>query len=153
MTYRQRLRATRVLVLLGFVLGYAAYPVFKLGGPPELYPFFYWRLYSAPPFVEGASMYRIYSQAGPGQPWQRHSIEQAGAYDVSDYALVLTRLTEASLADSLGRTDSRERLRIFARHVVPEATRYRIVAETFWPRALLHDSTAYDTTTVLAFTP
>jgi hypothetical protein len=146
-----RLRATRVVVVAGMVLAYLSYGVYKLGGPYELYPFFHWRLYSAPVGVEGHATYRIYTQAAPGAPWIRNPVRPTPFFDISRYTLVLGKMTEAVLTDSLGDRDARAPLEAFVEHAVPGARRYGVVAEFFHPLVLLHDSTAYDTTVVYCF--
>lgn len=150
--FERRLRATRWLVLAGIFIGYFSYGLYKLAdGPYDLYPFFHWRLYSAPVGAEGHTTYRIYTQDAPGAPWVRRPIRADERYDPFRYSLVLSRMTTSALADSLGETDMRGRLEAFAREMVPGAWRYSIVAETFAPLALLDDSTAYDTSLVFRF--
>ena len=132
-------------------MAYLSYGVYKLGGPYELYPFFHWRLYSAPEGVDGHTTYRIYTQAAPGARWVRHPIGPTPYFDASRYALILGKMTDAVLADSLGQDRGRAPLEAFVEHAVPGAWRYGVVAEFFHPLALLDDSTAYDTSMVYRF--
>lgn len=152
MNLRQRLTATKALVLLGILLSYSSYGIYKLGGPLELYPFAPWRLYSAPTGADEATVYRLYIRDAPDATWQRVPVLPTDAYPSKEYVWQLGTLVDQALRDSLGRTDARERVQVFAREVVPNAEDIRIVAETIYPRALAQGISHYDTTTVLHIT-
>ncbi len=140
-------------MLVGIVLSYTSYGLYKLGGLPELYPFFHWRLYSAPVGAELGGTYRFYTRGAPGEPWERLPIRATSAYSPKDYGWQFGSLVSRTLSDSLGRTDAAERLAIFAHHVAPDAAEVRVVAETLYPQALLQGVADYDTTTVLQLRP
>lgn len=148
--FARRLRATRWLVLAGMLLSYASYGVFKLGGPRELYPFFYWRLYSAPVDAHAYATYRVYTRSASDAGWHRHPVAPSTLYSRKGYFWQLESLTTAFRAAPTERNEAR--LRLFAETVVPDAAAYRIVAESFDPRALVRGHADYDTTTVFQFT-
>lgn len=152
MTLQQRLTATKVLVLLGLVLMCGNYGIYKLGGPPELYPFFYWRLYSAPVGVDETTLHRLYTREAQGAAWERLPIRPTEAYPRKEYVWQFESLVGQVLRDSLSRTDARERLAVFAREIVPEAEGLKVVAETVYARDLARGTSHYDTTTVLRIT-
>lgn len=152
MTLARRLRATRALALAGIALTLLSYGTYKLGGISELYPFFYWRLFSEPVGADGSATYRLYTRAAPGEPWERQAMKALPTYSRKDYAYQWGALVRDVRDDSLGQTDARERLAVFARLSAPEATEFRLVEESYHPLRLLDAPADYDTTTVLRFT-
>lgn len=144
-----RLHATHLLALLAMALMVASYPIYKVSGIKELYPFFHWRLFSTPVGWDGTTTYRFYTRATPDAPWQRQTIRPAPGYSLKDYQYQWASLVQEALQDSLGRTEAHERLAVFARLSAPNAAAYRVVAESYDPLTLLDDTTRYDTTTVL----
>lgn len=149
MSPTRRLKATRLVALLAMVLMVVSYPIYKVSGVKELYPFFHWRLFSTPVGWDGATTYRFYTRAAPDAPWRRQTIRPAPGYSLKDYQYQWAALVQRALQDSLRRTDAYERLAVFARLTDPDAAAYRVVAETYDPLDLLDDPTRYDTTTVL----
>lgn len=152
MTSRKRLKATRFLVILGLVLSYGSYGIYKLGGPLELYPFFSWRLYSAPTGADEATMHRLYVQHAPGEPWHRLPVRATPAYPRKEYVWQFESLVREVVENTPGEAEARERLDRFVSEVAPDAAAARVVAETVYPRALLRGNSAYDTTTVYRVT-
>ncbi|MEL6706325.1 MAG: hypothetical protein AAF089_08090 [Bacteroidota bacterium] len=129
------------------VLSLASYPVRKLGGPSELYPFFNWRLFSEPWGVDGHTTYRLYSRATSTAEWIRHPVASTEAFTRKEYHLVIGTVTDEALATP---SDLR-RLQAFASTVAPGAESYRIVGERFAPLVVLADSATADTTTLVRF--
>lgn len=147
-----RLKLTRALAISAMALMALSYGTHKMGLARELYPFFYWRLFSEPEGWNGARTYRLYVRAAHSEAWQRLHVQSTPAYPRKEYSYQLNMLAEQALDDPEGRTDARERLALFAQLTVPDAVEFRIVEETYHPLALLEDATAYDTTTALRFT-
>lgn len=142
----------RNAVLFGLVFMYLSYGVYKLYDVRELYPFFYWRLYSEPIGIEeeGTVTFRLYSDSGDGV-WRRHPHEANPHYTRQEYVEQWNYLVGSAILDQEG--PARERLARFVTYYVPAAERYRVVAETFRPLDLLQNPSSYDTTTVLVLEP
>jgi hypothetical protein len=153
MTTITRLRATRLLALAAVVLTLLSYGTYKAGLVRELYPFFYWRLFSEPVGWDGSSTYRLYVRSAANETWERQPIRPLPGYTkLKQYTYQWNTLVREALEDSLNQTAAHERLLVFVDVAAPDASEYRIVAETFHPLDLLEDPTAYDTTTVLHLT-
>ena len=149
MRFARRLRATQVLVLAGICLSYASYGVAKLGGPGELYPFFHWRLYSAPAQPDSTLVtYRLYTRAAPGASWERHPVAPTATFDRKEYVYFWDPLVAEAASDPAAEAAAREQMEAFAHEIAPGAYRYRVVAEAFRPMALLDGALTDDTTTV-----
>lgn len=130
----------------------ASYPVYKLGIVRELYPFFYWRLYSEPIGWEGASTHRLYARSEGDPTWTRVPFRPLPGYASNNwYSLQWGDVVNKALADTLRETDAYANLLRFARTAAPDAEEFRLVEESFQPLALLKDPTDYDTTTVAQF--
>lgn len=151
MRLARRFALTRGWVWVAMALTLLSYGTYKAGMTRELYPFFYWRLYSEPMGWDGATAYRLYSRPGPEAPWTRQPIRAMPAYPHGEFGYQWTYVVQDVLQDSLGRTNARERLALLAEMMAPEATEFRLVAERFDPLQRLYDPTAYDTTIVLSF--
>lgn len=149
MTLLTRLNGTRIVALLAMALMFGSYGTYKLFGIKELYPFFYWRLFSTPVGWDGAETYRLYSRPSPDADWERHTIEPVSGYSVKDYQYQWVYLVNRALKDPSNRTGAQDRLAIFAALTAPAQTDYRVVRETYMPLELLRDTSRYDTTTVL----
>ena len=152
MTLPNRLKATRIIAVLAMVLMLGSYGTYKLLGIKELYPFFYWRLFSTPVGWDGAQTYRLYSRTEPDATWERHAIRPAAGYSIKDYQYQWVHLVNRAIEDPANETGARDRLAVFAELTAPDGGTYRVVEETYMPLELLRDSSRYDTTTVLRFT-
>ena len=140
-----------MVVLAGIFFGYLSYGTGKLGWG-ELYPFAHWRLYSAPIGInEPAITYRIYIQDEQSGKWQRRPLEPTRAFTRKAQSYILGYWSPKTRADSPVKSEARERLRIITRALAPEASSYRVVAETYYSLPLYADPTKYDTSTVAHF--
>jgi hypothetical protein len=147
----QRVKWARLVVLAGIVSGYLSYGTAKLGWG-ELYPFAHWRLYSAPIGInEPASTNRIYIRDEASGTWQRRALEPTPAFTRKAQSYVLGYWTNRVREDSLDETNARERLRIIAQALAPEASSHRVIAETFYSLPLYANPSRYDTSTVVRF--
>lgn len=147
----RRLRLTRVVVLAGIFFGYLSYGTGKLGWG-ELFPFAHWRLFSAPIGInEPATTYRLYVLDPRSETWRRQPLEPTRAFSRKAQSYVLGYWARKVLEDSSEDSRPRERLRVITRALVPQASSYRVVAETFYSLPLHADPTEYDTSTVARF--
>lgn len=148
MTAFSRLRATRLLAVAAMILTLLSYGTYKIGLIRELYPFFYWRLFSEPVGWDGSSTFRLYTRSAADDAWERQPIRPLPGYALKEYTYQWNDLVREAIENPQSRT-ARDRLLVFADLAAPEASEYRVVEESFYPLDLLEDPTAYDTTTVL----
>ena len=143
-----RVRATMILVMVGIFFSYASYGTEKLG-LGTLYPFFHWRLYSAPVASEGAITYRIYTPDSSGGGWVRHPASGSYAYPQYDHQRLLGGLARQADAGTADDSTVAIKLTLLVNEVVPGADTFRVVAESYLPLQLLKDPSRYDTATVV----
>jgi hypothetical protein len=121
-------------------------------GLGEIYPFFFWKLYSQPLGTQRTyTEYRIYSRDNDTCTFKRNPIHATHTFTLDEYLYSFNYLVTQSLADSLSLADYRKKLLIFSRHVVPGKKDYKIVSETYRPADLLIPDYNYDTATVIHF--
>ena len=121
-------------------------------GLGEIYPFFFWKLYSQPLGTQRTyTEYRIYSRDNDDHDFKRNPIRATKTFTLDDYLYTLNYLISHALEDSLSAGDYRKKLLVFSRHVVPGKKDYKIVSETYRPADLLIPNYTYDTATVISF--
>jgi hypothetical protein len=151
MNIQTRLRLTKTLVVVSIIGSiFSVYTSEK--GLGEIYPFFFWKLYSQPLGTQRTcTEYRIYSRDKDGSAFKRNPIHATKTFTLDEYLYSFNYLVTHSLEDSLNAGDYRKKLLIFSRHVVPGKKDYKIVSETYRPADLLIPNYTYDTATVIRF--
>lgn len=148
MSFPQRVKWTRRIVIAGIILGYCSYGSGKLG-IGELYPFAHWRLYSAPIGInEPYETFRIYEMRPFEDEWRRITVEPTPAFTRKELSYALASWSREAESDS-GGLRPLQALAALAEHLSPNAARYKVVKESFFAIPFYADSTAYTTSTLV----
>lgn len=128
---------TQALVLLSIVLSFASL-VTTSKGYGEIYPFFYWKLFSQPNGSRHHDhVYRIYV-SGPDSTLKRLPIENISTYTKDDVMYSLDYFVSDTLY-------GREKLEVLCHYLYPEYKEYYIYKEEYVPLDILENSDNYDT--------
>ncbi|WP_128397005.1 hypothetical protein [Botryobacter ruber] len=148
---KSRLQLTRLLVLLSFFGSFISYFTFT-AGLGEIYPFFFWKLYTQPlGSAHSYSEYRIYYRNYGDSSWKRQSIAPTPTFTHDEYYYTFMHLIHSKLNAAPSDTLASQKLLTFIRYVGPAADQYKIVQEQYSPKKILENPAAYDTTTVIRF--
>lgn len=149
MQSQQRLKATKIIVLLSIMLSMGSIATIKLGWG-EIYPFYFWKLYTQPLGWENSEEdHRIYASNCHTCPYVRLQTKATYSFTIDEYIYTLNRNVYDYLGDK--NIKSFERLKAFIKHVEPEFIKYKIVKESYRPLDFKAKNTSYDTLTVITF--
>jgi len=145
----RRLQATKIVVIISIILSFGSIATIKLG-LGEIYPFFFWKLYSQPLGWENTEAdFRIYASNGKNCSFNRLQIKVPFTFSIEEYVYALNRHVNDYLKDKNER--SLQRLKLFVLHVEPNYERYKIVKEKYHPLEYKEKNATYDTLTVITF--
>ncbi len=141
------LRNTKILVVLSIVLSCFSYGT-TLKGWGEIYPFYFWKLYSQPAgWAQKYTGYRIYAKNKSETHWTRLANIPRATFNRDETLYFLNPIT-ARLIQHPNKKDFLK-LKIFCTYIAPEYDDYKVVAEIFNPLDLVQNPNNYDTSTVL----
>ena len=130
MNTKKKLALTKLLFFLSIVLSLGSFVTIGKGYG-EIYPFYYWKLFSQPYGWDGAvDDYRVYAKKDSKDTWVR--LENHGYKDIDqdDYFYLILNQVNLYEEDS---TLARKKLLTFCQYIAPEYDKYKIVKETFNP--------------------
>lgn len=146
---KKRLVFTKILVIASiFGAGISLITINTSFG--EVYPFFYWKLYSQPAgnaSVKVFDDYRLYAQKTKNTSFERIPIQVHESFTKDDQQYFLRYYIPKVLEDPKD-SHALSKLQFFATYIAPNYERYKIVKESYELKKLLDDRKNYDTTTV-----
>ncbi len=144
-----RLYGTIGIVVMSILLSWGSiFTVKKNLG--EIYPFFFWKLYTQPIGWENkVEDYRIYASDGQNCFNKRLPVRPTHTFSTGEYMYTF----ETIMLKYLKNKDQKslDRIKDFVHHVEPGYKNYRIVKETYIPLDLKENKSIYDTATVISF--
>ena len=118
----------------------------------SLYPAFHWKLYSQPSGTNHSVVqYRIYSKKNNEILYRRNAITESSTFNADDYVYTLNYYVEKSINDTLKPFKYRNKLYTFLKHIVPNDDHYKIVSESYEPKALMQAPMRFDTLELIQF--
>lgn len=146
-----RLRIQQILIATLFIAGLLSMFT-ERKGLGSIYPCFHWKLYSQPLGTHHSfTEYRIYSKKNNERIYHRNAVQELQGFSTDEYIYTFNYFIEKTIADSLQSTNYKNRLFSFVQNAVPNANKYKVVAESYNPAILASDSRKYDTLTVINF--
>lgn len=146
-----RLRLQQILVATIFFAGLLSM-LTERKGFGTIYPSFHWKLYSQPLGTHHSfTEYRIYSKKNNEIAYHRNAVKELKGFSTDDYNYTFYYFVEKTLADSQKITNYKQRLFSFVKYAVPDANKYKVVAESYNPASLAINKRTYDTLTVINF--
>lgn len=140
------------MVLMSVVLSCLSFWTTQKGWS-EIYPFYFWKLYSQPAgWAKSYTGYRVYAKNPSDTTWTRLQNQQRATFNKDETLYFLNPITQRLSAPQQP-ADQREKdlkkLKIFCQYIAPQYQSYKVVAEVFNPLDLLEDNTRYDTVTLV----
>ena len=127
---KKRLALTKILFFLSIALSIGSFVTIKKGYG-EIYPFFYWKLFSQPTGWNGiVEDYRVYAKKDSSNKWVRLENHGYKDFDQDDYFYFILKQANLYEEDSIL---ARKKTLIFCKYIAPEYSSYKIVKETFNP--------------------
>ncbi|MBX9850172.1 MAG: hypothetical protein K2X86_00265 [Cytophagaceae bacterium] len=152
MNIRIRLILTKVIVISSMVLALASVGTSQKDWG-EIYPFYHWKLFSQPLGTKNIhTEYRVYLKTTTDTLYRRQTLVSTPAFNREEYTYTLDYLIGEAIKDSLQNEKAKNNLLIFLKHNHPQASRFKIVSESFNPMELLKDPGAYTSSTILTLT-
>lgn len=146
---KQQLLLTKLLVITSILCaGISLITINTSFG--EVYPFFYWKLYSQPAgnaSVKVFDDYRIYGKKTTESSFERIPIQNNESFTKDDQQYFL-RYYIPKLLENSRDTNALLKLKIFAKYIAPQYKQYKIVRESYELKKILDNRQNYDTTTV-----
>jgi dsRNA-specific ribonuclease len=117
-------------------------------GKSEIYPFYFWKLYSQPAGWElEHSSYRIYAQNPKTKVFERLENHGRANFNEDETLYFLNPITNR-LKENPNPKDL-HKLKVFCQYLAPEYIDYKVVEEVYNPLQLLKNPENYDTSTVV----
>ena len=121
-------------------------------GWSEIYPFYFWKLYSQPAgWSYSFDDLRVYGKNVNDENWSRIKNEDRNTFkrDETLYFLrhVIKRIENPDSEMSYQR--DLKKLKVFCEFLAPEYAKHKVVRETYNPKEIMKNTTKYDTTTVV----
>jgi hypothetical protein len=140
-------RYTQYFVLTSLVLSCLSILTIQLG-KGEIYPFFYWKLYTQPAGWQlKHTSYRIYGQRANSNTFERLANTGRASFNQDETLYFLNPITQRLIENPTEK--DRAKLKAFCQHIAPEYIDYKVVAEKYNPLDLPKNPTKYDTITVV----
>lgn len=146
---KKRLVFTKILVITSILCAGISLITIKTSFG-EVYPFFYWKLYSQPAgnaSVKVFDHYRLYAQKIKNTPFERIPIQEHKSFTKDDQQYFLRHYIPKVLENPRD-TNALSKLKVFAVYIAPDYQQYKIVKESYELKKLLENRQNYDTTTV-----
>lgn len=121
-------------------------------GWSEIYPFFFWKLYSQPAgWTLEQTNYRVYAKPANDTTWIRLENMPRATFNRDETLYFLNHVTNRLLSEQSAedRKADLKKLKVFCNYIAPEYANYKVVAEVYNPLEIINDSLAYDTKTVI----
>lgn len=132
-----RISAVKSLVYLSVLLSVLSFFTSR-AGYGEIYPFFFWKLFSQPIGSKGQDeLLRIYA-LDSNDTWERIPIRETKTFLRDDIMYSLSFNVNDSLNGEM-------RLKYLCEHLYPGYKEYRIYKEVYNPKDILEDPDNYDT--------
>lgn len=145
------LRYTFFLVLLSVLFSIASLSTSRVGWG-EMYPFFYWKLYSQPIGREGGvENIRVYAKNTFDEHWTRVANKNYQDIDPDEHNYFLGYHALQVENQTSEAESSKKRLLIFAGYIAPEYDHYKIVKELHRPQDILNGNDLYSTEDLVVF--
>lgn len=142
---------TKWFVIIGMVLSLLSFFT-TMKGWSEIYPFYYWKLYSQPTgWSYSFDDLRVYAKNKKDTNWTRIKNEDRNTFK-RDETLYFLRHIIARIEHPVSKEAYHKdvaKLKVFCAFLVPEYDRYKVVKETYNPKEIMKNLTKYDTTTVV----
>ncbi len=140
---------TKYLVIASLLLSVVSIYSTKAGWG-EIYPFYFWKLYSQPlGNTKVVSEYRIYAKQKSDSAFCRMAVKDNYTFTVGEYVYTLHRLV-TDYSNTRSETN-KNRLYDFVKHVEPEYEQYEIIKETYRPLEIFKNENVYDTSVEIIF--
>lgn len=136
------LKWTKYLVIGSIVLSILSFINLRVLGGKEIYPFFYWKLYSQPNGAKfPVSTYRIYAVSG----LDTIRIENKGyeTFNKDDYIYFLSREITRIQNGEIDLRTAKQRILSFSKSIAPNYNRFLVIEEVYYPFEIIKDSLAF----------
>lgn len=144
------LKKTRLIVVISIILSAVSFWTTQKGWS-EVYPFYFWKLYSQPAgWSKSYTSYRVYAKKSDANSWTRLKNQDRASFNRDELLYFLNPITKRiTSSGSENRKKDLIKLKAFCKYIAPSYDDYKVVAETFNPLEIVHDSLKYDTLTVI----
>jgi hypothetical protein len=142
---------TKTIVCVSLVLSCLSFGTTKMGWS-EIYPFYFWKLYSQPSgWAKEYKMYRVYAKKEGDSKWDRLSVQPRATFNRDEINYFLAPITQQILSKPTAKDSLK--LKVFCNYIAPTYRQYKVVEERFNPLDLLKNPMAFDTITVINLEP
>jgi len=144
------LKKTRLFVIISIFLSALSFWTTQKGWS-EVYPFYFWKLYSQPAgWAKSYTSYRVYVKKEKNSSWTRLANRNRATFNRDETLYFLNPITQRIInSKSENNSHDLKKLKTFCEYIAPNYDHYKIVAETFNPLEIVHNSLKYDTLTVI----
>jgi hypothetical protein len=149
MNFKKKLKYTKFLFFISISFSIISYSL-SLKGIPEIYPFFYWKLYSQPlGSNEVFNDYRLYGITKDNDTLRIPNIGYPH-FNKDDYYYFITNEASKIKSNSFELNYHKSRIQVFGEFIAPNFENYILAQEQFKPITLLNNTKNYNISILLS---
>ena len=142
---------TKYFVISSVVLAFVSFCTTAQGWS-EVYPFYFWKLYSQPAgWAYSYDDLRVYVKKTEVDNWERLANRDRKTFNRDESLYFLRHYVPLLSTEGEVQIDAERKIKAYCKFIAPGCVGYKVVQETYNPLEVLYDKQAYDTLTLMQF--